>query len=758
MTQFQSWLERFVQCLSLSLVLIGGLNWLVVSGVAAAADVCPVDPSEPCPCPAMAPAQSCSVLEKAIRRSGATPLRDYECALQAFVTQSCYRSDEGWKVDKGFRDTGPFIATLQNNGVWKGHLSGLHNTVVVYYSHEMYDWLKKNRPNDGSALPAEPAPVPDGAVIIKEMYDGPAAALKGVDPSGVLPKEQGVAVMVRDSTASRDGWFWGWVGWPGSGGWAPDWPAGNANSVQGMGLGLYCLNCHASAKDNQTYSSLDNIKGEKGNPLPFLSQYFFLDSAPAESAPAESAPTERMMMRRTERQIPHHKEIAAHSSMTQLLLGRLYNPAFAKAFNSPFAEAFPSIAGGAPPPDQSPAPMPSQTYDHVWVKAQGPKPASEFLTSDQCVGCHDAGGTGLQYDMTKPQAHGALLQNLSPYGGWSMSPMGLSGRDPVFFAQLASEDNFHPRLASEDKLSSKKFSGVLQDVCLGCHGVLGQRQFKVDKAEPAQCDPLAPDPLLFPRQDVNAVPFPPQEASDLWNYGSLARDGVSCTACHRMVMGKEATDKYGGETQNRCLAERQKLLNPNLRGFASTFTGSFLVGPPDILYGPFEKPKTRPMLNALGVHPEQSGHVLDSELCGTCHTVHLPVLAPASPDIEKVEKVEKILPQRIYEQTTYPEWAFSAYRTGKTADGPLPLGAGEKPRSCQDCHMPSREDDGSPVRSKIAGIEEYSNYPRVANTLPAEEIDLPVRSGFARHTLVGLNLFFLKMAEILPRSSGHSPG
>ena len=43
-----------------------------------------------------------------------------------------------------------------------------------------------------------------------------------------------------------------------------------------MGFGLYCTNCHASARDNPTFASLRNIKGERGDPLVFLSQTFVL--------------------------------------------------------------------------------------------------------------------------------------------------------------------------------------------------------------------------------------------------------------------------------------------------------------------------------------------------------------------------------------------------------------------------------------------------------------------------------------------------
>ena len=73
--------------------------------------------------------------------------------------------------------------------------------------------------------------------------------------------------------------------------------------------------------------------------------------------------------------------------------------------------------------------MPSETYDHVWAKAGERTAANQFLTSDQCLGCHTAGGTGLQLDMTERGA-GDKLINISPYGSWRGSPMGLSGRDP----------------------------------------------------------------------------------------------------------------------------------------------------------------------------------------------------------------------------------------------------------------------------------------------------------------------------------------
>src|SRR5262249_10203239 len=149
----------------------------------------------------------------------------------------------------------------------------------------------------------------------------------------------------------------------------------------------------------------------------------------------------------------------------------------------------------------------------------------------------------LQYEMTTPGPNG-LLANLSPYGTWRTSPMGLAGRDPIFFAQLASEtQTFHPAIAPK-----------VQDTCLGCHSILGERQAKID-SDPAQG---CPD---FLRSTVDAVPFPVDNPSAPHAaFGALARDGVSCTACHRMVLNKMETEQFRDAPQNHCVAQRQDYL------------------------------------------------------------------------------------------------------------------------------------------------------------------------------------------------------
>jgi hypothetical protein len=632
----------------------------------------------------------CESLETDVRRPSAFRLDIYEGKLNQYLGAMCHRNTKaGWVRDKRIRDTGPWIGTYRD-GKWSGKYYGTHVPVLVWYSPEMHAWLKANRPTPESVATS---PVPDGALIIKEMYTTPAAACAGIDIDYLRPTTNSSAVMVRDSKGSYDGWFWGWYGWPGSG-WAVDWPAAQSSPYPAMGFGQYCTNCHASARDNSTFSALKNILGEHGEPLVFLSQNFFLD------------PSWQSLQNR----IQNAGEKDARSAGND----PEYNAAFTRIF---------SILGG-PPARGKDIEMPPETYDSVWTKPGEPTAESQFVTSDQCLGCHSAGGTGLQYDMTQPGPDGKLI-NISPYGTWRGSPMGLAGRDPIFFAQLASEtQSFHP----DNK-------AMIEDTCLGCHGIMGQRQFAIDtKQKTGTCAP-------FSREAVKAIPFPQTEndpVTALANYGALARDGISCASCHHMILGKSDTEKYHAQPQNFCVDEKQKALNPGLTGFASTFTGAFLVGPPNELYGPFKEPKKKPMKHAMGIDPAHSQTITASEMCGSCHTVHLPIM-------HRGQKIGD-----VYEQTTYPEWAFSDFRTGDSPDGPLPYGSGPQAQSCQGCHMPNKDAFGNPYRSKIAAIQEYTNFPQAEHTLPPADIDLQERAGFGKHTLVGLNVYLLKMAWQFP--------
>ncbi len=658
------------------LVAASGAGPALAEGDCPAERPAPVRPTDP---------SVCKELHDDVRRPASMSLKAYEEKLGRYLKHFCHRAKaSGWVRDKRVRDTGPYTARLESNA-WEGAYDGTHAPVVIWYSPQAAEWVKQNRGADDRDQARDDAPVPDGAMLIKEMYPAPAERCDHVAPERLMPTK-GAAVMIRDPDGAQDGWFWGSYGWDG---WRPDYPARNTdNGLPSMGFGQYCMNCHASARDNLTFASARNMQGTPGEPLVFLSQSAGLADSP---------------------ESPHHRKVVLPDGDAP----RLGSPH--RGYDDAFRAAFPAPDGPAPDWDSVPE-MPSQTYDNVAMPAGKPDSKGQYLTSSQCVGCHDAGATGLQYNMTAPAGHDDKLHNLSPYGTWRSSPMGLAGRDPVFFAQLASEtQSFHPDKAE-----------TVANVCLGCHGILGQRQFGIDhNREKGDCGKFSRAMAEARGDDENA------------HYGALARDGISCMACHHMVLG-DRSDKTADAPRNTCVEARQNLLNPDKEDFARTFTGSFMVGPADTLYGPFADPKKAPMRTALGITPEKSNTLDTSEACGTCHTVHLPVF-------HKGEVVG-----RIYEQTTYAEWAFSEYRTGDSAYGALPAGAGDNARSCQGCHMPSRDHQDDPFRSKIATIQEKRTFPQAEFAKPAEQIDLEPREPYARHTLVGLNLFLVKMAQQFP--------
>jgi hypothetical protein len=336
-------------------------------------------------------------------------------------------------MDKTVRDAGPFVATLAE-GVWTGSEKATHAPVLIWYSPEMADWLEKYRA-PGRTAP-NPPPVPEGAIMVKEMYNStPASACRVPDLLKLKPAEQGAAVMVRDSKAAKDGWFWGWYGWPRpppKSGWHVDFPPVASNPLPFMGFGQYCLNCHASARDNQTFASPENIKGQPGAYLSFLSQDFYQNQSFGIQAPVKGPETA----------VPsEHLKILALSQLPASMPLISLLPSSSSYLAALNLHQFQPITQ-----DQLNAlNMPSQTYDNVWIAGRGPKEAHAFVTSDQCVGCHSAGGTGLQFPMTAPIVinKDSLMYNFSPYGTWRTSPMGLAGRDPIFFAQLYAAPHSH---------------------------------------------------------------------------------------------------------------------------------------------------------------------------------------------------------------------------------------------------------------------------------------------------------------------------
>jgi hypothetical protein len=323
--------------------------------------------------------------------------------------------------------------------------------------------------------------------------------------------------------------------------------------------------------------------------------------------------------------------------------------------------------------------LPAETYDHFLATAHGP---GQFLTSDQCIGCHDStfSNASLPNMVFKGQsADGSPeLINLSPYGEWRASPMGLSGRDPIFFAQLQSETNFFPEKST-----------CMENTCLHCHGVMVQRQLAIDTPgqDTQNCkatfgiEPPSDVPFgkAFTRDIVNQWPGASNNAQQ--QYGALARDGISCTVCHHMAATNLGEEK--------------------------SYTGNFVTGPVNELYGPYTNDKIipKPMQQAIGVTPLSAEQITDSELCNSCHNILLPVFDNNGGTPKTFS----------YEQSAGLEWSNSD------------LGrAGDSFRSCQDCHMPGQF-HGQQLSYQIANIES-SAFPPTTNRLPNADITLTTQT------------------------------
>jgi hypothetical protein len=661
----------------------------------------------------------------------------YEIILGRFLKAGCYRTLK-WPHDKEVRPTGPTVAALGGKDPhfpsWVTTTLGTHSTVVVYYSPDVYRWMCEQDAAHERRFVAQcrktcrkcrldgkrpVRPIADGSMILKLMY-GNTTEQRLEQPRIPTGEANMIALMVRDSHSGKDGWYWG--------SWDPqateasqlDWPPPVNLPYPWMGFGYYCVNCHASAKNEFTFSSLNNVLGR---PDTFL-KFYFQDQPPIAGEPQQQALETLSVHERFEPLQDLESKIESSGPTWNKVpwpnpkVSRLtapftdYSSDFLKTFGAP----------GVTQPDSKEITrlfMPPEIYDHVFSGANGPP---LFLTSDQCVGCHAAGSTGLHYDMTVQQISQpayAQLINIAPYGEWRGSPMGLAGRDPIFFSQLETEQTAHPALAK-----------LAPDLCLHCHGVMGQRQFCLDqfKKDPkkgnAVCNntdllgldensqPIVPR-QLFSRETLKAIPYratTEQEKKDA-RYGGLGRDGISCTTCHHVDVDDKAP-------------------------IGNTFTGDFKVGAADAVHGPFDNPQQVPMNHSLGANPVEYPLVLSSKVCGSCHSVVLPVFDGDQPYVRPGTKK----PEIIIEQATYPEWVFSDFRDG-----------GPTPRSCQDCHMASSYPGlKAPLGTKIASIQEASNMPQTENRQPQSAIDLNPRSPFGRHTLVGLNVFFNQFAQQFP--------
>ena len=611
-------------------------------------------------------------------------LPEFQAQLKTFLSSGKYRT-LNWCEDKKLRDTGPFI-----NGV----SYGVHPTVKIYYSPSVINWLLRK---DSAQV------IPDGAMIIKEQYSPPAARYQLQPPKGI----NGWTIMIKDSKGSQDGWYW-----------AEMWDAqcvDNNNppfAVPYAGFGLYCVRCHASAEKEHTFTYSNNIKGFPGDPDSYFVDLSWASLPVSGHGPAPAQPCSEAA--ESDRDVPTAGHNPDATDVQEQQLFRKMATLTAPTVDTKFVTFYNSIK---PVSLDKVKKFPGETYDHIFPRNIGPAGSqsapspnpNQFLTSDQCMGCHSGGtyGNVMLYSGTKQPDGSTPVMNVSPFGEWRWSPMGLAGRDPVFYAQLDSEIAFVKSFFKNEPAKVAEKIKTINNTCFKCHGVMGKRRLDDDHGGPDKGN--FDSELVYATYDTD----PPANNKQAYIYGALARDGVSCMACHRIVEDKLPFAEF----------------------LKTRITGNFTTGNAAELFGPFEDKEivTDPMNNSLGIKPKHDSYIKSSRMCGNCHTINLPLMDNPDADANKPH----------LEQLTYLEWLNSGYQNE--------VGANSKAQTCQDCHMPTKYSNSRGtlniplIQQPIAFIED-DQYPQTGNRLPDEKIRVRFRDkGFARHQFQGMNVTLLEM-------------
>ena len=650
-------------------------------------------------------------------------VHDFEKELYKFLDDRKYQ-DLGWSVDKSIRDTGPFINKQSY---------GTHPAVRVYYSPEIMKWLVGGRVGT----------IPNGAMIIKEQYEEPAVRHEDKTEAELRASLLSWTVMVKDSNGSHDGWFW-----------SNPYPTGDERTSKVIdnhkypfnhpesGFGHYCVRCHAatqspnmespSVNNEFTFSALRNIEGFPGEPIIFRvdDSWRETEDLGVANQDTEEAESETEIDPENEEKLLQIVSSGTEESFSHPKCTATGDPEVCKLrFNSSFAKTFNQIS---PLTIDDVRPIPPVTHDWVIKGQQGKQ---DLVTSNQCMSCH-AGMVGrygptmfVGYDR-ESNRYKDPGWNISPYGEWRWTPMGLAGRDPVFFAQLESEIEM---LKKEfDAKTAKKIGDSLQNTCLRCHGAMGKHQFDQDKTNPD--DKFSVEHMYLTAKKDQHIGHGDAR------YGALGRDGISCMICHRSVPKEQPADDD----------------RPYLQYYLETsITGNFKLGPPNEIYGPFKDDEISPyvMQHGIAVKPKHNDYIQSSRMCGTCHAVSLPVVddpfdhkpsadQQALVDGENVELFKKF--HHHVEQATYLEWLNSEFENEFNTDNP-------KAKSCQDCHMSKDlHDDEHDIRmetisTRIATVQD-SSYPDAENLTDLHNLKIRLRDeGYKRHNFVGLNVFLLEL-------------
>lgn len=707
-------------------------------------------------------------------------LQDYERVLYDFILRRKY-VDLDWCVDKKVRDTGPWVEETYY---------GVHPAVRIYYSPAMMYWLTgdpdywQEGKQSGKAVPRPPrtGEVPEGAMIVKEMFMPPAEIYTELQElirrnEAAACKDEAVyekllgklitayTVMVKAGDEAHDGWFW-------AGPAAPRMKNGKLQTIEeaiesqlddekgmpGAGFGQTCIRCHASADKDLTFSTLKNISGfePEATLLSFRVDNSWRRTDYFENYPLSLLTEDQECLRdsgvRQLFELPaplRPYAIQQDPAWEEFMRFHLppAEPVADSTDNKPLPNINPAFLANYPPmpPVNNPKIFPSQFTDHV-VPA---KKVEQFITSDNCVGCHGGLG-GSPYDVAMFLQTGPNYgdgYNVSEYGEWRWSPMGLAGRDPVFYSQLESEMVYMEEDAKKGGLlkgALKENQDQVTNTCLSCHGSMGQRQLTIDAKTDKTLDPLFKVDYVYLTELLSAK-TPKPEHYKYHKYGELAREGISCMTCHHMIApDSQSVQAWRPGRPDWITNTTPKELAYFL--FHNT-TGRPVTTPPDQIVGPFKDVKTKPMENALGITPRHDAFIRQSQMCGTCHTINLPNIGMKKDEFPVLTAAESNPALRPYahtiEQETFLEWQNSRFATATGF------------QSCQDCHMPGGFEslDGKvkvkQITTKIATIQD-PDYPEAEHRAPDSDILIYPRTDYKRHEHVGLNVFLLEMFNQFP--------
>ncbi len=196
----------------------------------------------------------------------------------------------------------------------------------------------------------------------------------------------------------------------------------------------------------------------------------------------------------------------------------------------------------------------------TWPGAVASQMPQLFVTSDQCMACHNGLVTPAGMDV-------------SIGSDWRSSMMAHSARDPYWQASVRREAMVHPSA-----------SAAIENECAACHMPMSRFLAKTAGNQGQVFAHLPAARQKTPR-------------------GLLAVDGVSCTMCHQI--------------------SAENLGEPSSYTAGFTVDTSTPLGR-RVAFGPFEVVAGRRSLmqSAARFVPENADHVQQAELCATCHTLY----------------------------------------------------------------------------------------------------------------------------------------